>query len=197
MYERLGVICQINQQLCLTIFGDQLYSFFYSRGTKLEKVKLEKELANNAFLILCRYQFNNPTERFGDGVEEGIGEIRPFRTILQAFNALDGKLHYEEINRVILNIKKAEDFSKAVQIIANARQATGGRYDGSSGANLEKTLGRESTTDQPSARIASWFSLSGWGGLLISSESDSEGYRHLTELGQSVIRDNGFSDALS
>jgi len=194
MYERLGVICQIKQQLRLTAFGNQLYSFFFSRGTKAEKVKQEKELANRAFSILCRYQFDNPTERFGDDVEKSIGDIRPFRTILQASNSLDGKLHYEEINRVILNIKKSEDLAKAVEKIASARQVTGGKYTESPGVNIEKILGKESITDQPSARIASWFSLSGWGGLLISSESDSNGYRHLTELGRSVIRDTGFSD---
>ena len=195
MYERLGVICQINQQLCLTQFGNKLYSFFYSRGTKAEKVQQEKELAKSAFSILSRYQFNNPTERFGDDVGEGLGGIRPFRTILQAFSLLDGRLHYEEINRVILNIKDSEDLVSAVEKIAIAREATGGRYAGSSAANIEKILGRESIIDQPSARIASWFSLSGWGGLLISSESDPNGYRHLTELGQSVIRETGFNDS--
>lgn len=92
---------------------------------------------------------------------------------------LDGKLHPEEINRVLLRVMRMADLDEAIWIIREARIKYG-NYSGFSADALDDILGLPVHADQVPARIAPWFSFAGWGGLIIEQNVDSEGFRNLT-----------------
>lgn len=91
---------------------------------------------------------------------------------------LDNKINYEEMNRVILHVMKMADLDEAISIIRNARSHYGS-YSDTDTVTLDTVLGKQVLTDQPTARIAPWFSFAGWGGLIIEQNTDDEGYRRL------------------
>ena len=55
------------------------------------------------------------------------------------------------------------------------------RYSALDEATLNTILGNPVHTDQPTARIAPWFSFAGWGGLVIEQNADDNGFRYLVE----------------
>jgi energy-coupling factor transporter ATP-binding protein EcfA2 len=92
--------------------------------------------------------------------------------------SLDNKLHHEELNRVILRVMRMADLDIAIKKIENARKF-GTSYSQQDENTLAEMLGNPVHTNQPTARVAYWYSFAGWGGLIIERNADSEGFRHL------------------
>jgi hypothetical protein len=126
--------------------------------------------------ILSKYQLSNPC----DSILENC-DIQPYLAIWKVMNASDNKIHFEEMNRVILRLKTMEDIHGAIQVIKTARDTLGIGYHNASQTDLNNSLGNPVHLDpnQTTARIAPWYSLAGWGGLIISNPNDSDGFRHL------------------
>lgn len=92
---------------------------------------------------------------------------------------LGNKIHYEEMNRVILHVMQMSDLDAAIAKIQEARNY-GKTYSEMSEDELQTLLGEQVHTNQPPARIAPWFSFAGWGGLLIDQNSVEAGFRNLS-----------------
>lgn len=99
---------------------------------------------------------------------------------------LDNKINIEEMNRVILHVATMDDIDGAVQRIKSARTVYG-NYTDIPSSELDEVLGKQVHPDQPSARIAPWFSSAGWGGLIIETRQQDDRYRWLTSAAIEII----------
>lgn len=175
MYERMGVIYRDDDKIRLSHLGLQMKNLESDLAEAKERILSHIRLT--AIDILSRYQLRNPV----DGPELPAScDVLPCVCIWKAMRALDNKISYEEMNRVILHIMEMNQLDEAIQIIQNARS----RYDTYSvldEATLNSVLGNPVHTDQPTARIAPWFSFAGWGGLVIKQNVDNNGFRYLVE----------------
>ncbi len=182
MYEQLGLLYPLDNKIHLSRLGLQISSL--ERSLKNNQTILLDEAAKTAVDILSRYQFKNPIDDSGNTLPADF-DVQPFLAIWQAINTLDGKLHHEELNRVLLRVEHMANMPVAIQKIAAARKSLG-NYSGQADANMVRHLGERVENDQPVARMASWFSIAGWGGLIIEG-ADTDGFRRLSVQGAKYI----------
>ena len=177
LYQNLGILYKSDDKIALSKLGIALRSL----ETKIneERDKLLMEARKLAVGILSRYQLANPTEVQRAELPEGC-DIQPCICIWRAMRALDNKLHYEELNRVILRIMYMRDIDAAILRIQKAR-LNNYPYSERKSEELNEILGQAVHTDQPVARCAYWFSFAGWGGLLIDQHVDVGGFRQLID----------------
>lgn len=174
MYEKFGLIYRDNDILRLSRLGKQMKSLTGNLEKKKEEVL--NQLRTTAIDILSRYQLKNPQEK--EQLPDDC-DVLPCIVIWKTMITLDGKMHPEEINRVLLRVMRMADLDEAICIIREARIKYG-NYSGLSADALDDILGLPVHADQVPARIAPWFSFAGWGGLIIEQNVDSEGFRNLT-----------------
>lgn len=175
LYERLGLITKEDETVKLTAFGKQIKNL----EPALNEIKDEHimEARRSAISILSRYQLRNPVD--GATVPADC-DVLPYVCIWKIMRALENKVCTEEINRVVLHIRHMEDIDAAIERIRTARAAYG-NYRTADAAALDTTLGTPVFADQATARIAPWFSLAGWGGLIIKTSIDGDGFRCLVD----------------
>lgn len=174
MYEKMGLIYRKGNSICLSRLGHQIATLKSDLDT--QKKNILNQLRITAIDILSRYQLQNPVDKDNLPVD---CDVLPNIAIWKAMLLLDKKLHYEEMNRVILRVMHMSDLDEAIERIRLARDQYG-NYSSVPADILDSALGLPVHTDQVSARIAPWFSFAGWGGLIIEQSSDNEGYRSLT-----------------
>lgn len=175
LYEMLGLIYRENDTIHLSRLG-VLLSQLKKRLNEQKNTALV-DIAAVAIDILSRYQLKNPVD--DSGLDKNC-DILPCICIWKAMIELDNKINYEEVNRVILHVMRMADLDSAIDKIRNARRLYG-NYSDIDSQLLDEVLGTQVHSNQPSARIAPWFSFAGWGGLIIEQSQDSEGYRHLCD----------------
>ena len=148
MYERMGLIYRDNEKVRLSQLGLQMKEL--EDNLIHEKERLLGKIRETAVDILSRYQLRNPV----DGADLPIScDILPCVCIWRAMRELDNKIHYEEMNRVILHVMKMSDLPFAIDRIRNARD-TYGNYALLDDSILDQILGERVHTNQPSARKA-------------------------------------------
>jgi hypothetical protein len=175
MYERMGLIYKDDDKIRLSRLGLQMKNL--RPQLEKEKESLLGDVRDTAIDILSRYQLRNPV----DGPDLPVTcDVLPCVCIWDAMRQLDNKIHYEEMNRVILHVMKMSELPEAIDIIQSARRAYPS-YSDATDDELNTALGTQVHTDQATARIAPWFSFAGWGGLIIEQNVDNEGFRHLVE----------------
>jgi hypothetical protein len=186
MYERLGLIRKSGGQMVLTTFGKDVASI--EEKVRVQKDSILENFANRAVNTLLRYQFKNPSDDSPDfrALPDDC-DMRPYYAIWKCMHYLDGKLHFEELNRVLLKVLHLKEVDVAIEKIKSARAACKGDYSDDKTHNYDSLLGTQVFTDQPSARMGSWFSLAGWGGLIIENSADSDGFRNLTPAGKKAV----------
>lgn len=175
LYQNLGFIYResgkirsshLAQSLCS--LPDELLSILDSETKKIAEISIQ---------ILSRYQIDNPTESQRNALPPNC-DVQPLVCIWRAMLELDNKIHYEEMNRVILHIMRMEDLPEAINKIGLARQKLL-PYSSAESSDLVTYLGEPVHETQTTARIAPWYSFGGWGGLLIGKQNDSDGFRNL------------------
>lgn len=172
MYEKLGLIYKDDSdKIRLSRLGVQMKNL--EGDLNREKERILDGLRKTAIDILSRYQLRNPLDEPNLPV---TCDVLPCVCIWKAMRKLDNKINYEEMNRVILHVMQMSELDAAIDKIKAARSQHGS-YAGMDSATLDTVLGEAVHTDQPTARIAPWFSFTGWGGLIIKQNTDSEGYR--------------------
>lgn len=182
-YERLGLIYRDEGTIQLSTLGRTIANLESSVDAKLQSLLSDARLL--AIDILSRYQFSNPAEDTSDHPPDF--DVLPFLATWNAMRQLDDKLHYEELGRVLMRVMRMRDLDHAVQKISHAR-TTIQDYSTASEEELEALLGATVFENQPEARAASWYSLAGWGGLVIDSRSVN-GFRHISSEAISQIDD--------
>ncbi len=175
MYERLGLIYRKLDKIRLGAIGlsmRELRQKKYGNYAKSDYECLKRQAIN----VLARYQLMNPAET-GRQLPESC-DVFPYRCIWEAMVYLDNKLHIEEINRVIAHIMTMSDLDAAIERIVSARTRILS-YTDASEANLKNCLGEPVLTNQHPARVSSFMSLAGWGGLVIEHNVDKNGFYKL------------------
>ncbi|MGE5417509.1 MAG: MrcB family domain-containing protein [Acidobacteriota bacterium] len=173
MYEKFGLIYREEDKIHLSRLGRQIAAL--ETDLDAQKEAILNKLRITAIDILSRYQLRNPAEDYG--LLESC-DVLPSIVIWKAMMMLDKKLHYEEMNRVILRVMRMAELDEAIETIKTARDQYG-NYSGTSASVLDDALGAPVHTEQAPARIAPWFSFVGWGGLIIEQNVDSNGFRNL------------------
>jgi len=147
------------------------------------------QIARFAISVLNRVLLRNPLD---SGDYPADADLMPFRCIWKAMRLLDNKLHWEEMNRVIMHLYYEDDVQASIDKIRAIRLSVNGRYDETSLKLLGAPCVEEGAETQ--RRITPWFTRAGFGGLLISPENDDGGYRVLNEqiidLIDSALRSN-------
>ncbi len=130
------------------------------------------ELASH---VLVRHLLSNPMDA---GEYPPDSDLHPYRFIWRAMRQLDDKLHWEEMNRVIFKIMYQRHEDHAIEHIRTIRKSCNSIYD----SEAVEQLGTPTVVegDETKRRITPWFSIAGFGGLLISAESDDQGFRQLS-----------------
>lgn len=184
LYEKLGLVFKDNDnKLRLSRLGTGIRSM--ESTLEEERDRIFSQVAKTAVSILSRYQLRNPSDNYD--LPKSC-DVLPCVCIWKSMYNLDNKLHYEEMNRIILRVMKMEDLDAAIQRIKHAREQITS-YSATSESSLLDLLGEPVHTDQPTARIAPWYSFAGWGGLIIKQNADSDGFRHLTPTSVPLIKD--------
>ena len=184
LYERLGLIYPLEGQTFHSNLGVSISSL-EERVESIIKFEI-KEISKMVVSVLKKYQFVNPMDT-KPNLYPGLPKVHPYFLLWKAMEGLDGKIHYHEINRVLLKVETDSEIDVAISKILAARTKFTAGYKEVKVLDVE--LGTPVVSDQVSARIAPLYSLAGWGGLLIEREPDSEGFRHFNRDTRQVILD--------
>ncbi len=187
LYERLGILYKDNDRVRVSRLGRDIHDL--EHNVINAKEELIHQIRVSAIDILARYQLRNPID--GPNLPATC-DVLPYVCIWQAMRNLEDRINYEEMNRVILHIASMSELGSAIERISNARSLTN-NYSELTAEQYETLLGPQALNDQASARIAPWFSLTGWGGLIIEQNNDSEGFRRLVPAAIEAI-DNRLAD---
>lgn len=178
LYERLGLLYIKDNRFVPSKLGIEIARLEGDIQGKVSSRLLE--LSSLIVKILSKYQYNNPLDN-----RTSEPKVHPYFVLWKAMRALDNRIHFEEVNRVLLKVDEDSLVDIAIKKIQVARVVLQGDYSDSS--VLEQELGSPVVTNQPPARIAPLFSIAGWGGMLIEIQGDAEGFRKLNDLYVSVI----------
>ena len=171
MYERLGIICKNGDKLVSTWLGEKVAKL--EQGLLGAQQAYLDQMRNEIIAILSRYQFKNPSDRDSVNFPDDF-DIQPCLCFWKMMLALDNRINYQEVNRVVLRIMHMADIDAAIEKIKAARAA----LVANPSASLDTILGIPVVSDQPTARIAGLFSQVGWGDLLITGVQ-GDGFRYL------------------
>lgn len=177
MYERLGLIYPKDSKLKQTELGNRIYQL-QNRFNNLKESELSN-ICQMAVSLLKKYQFANPLDMPPSDEKYKKLTVHPYYFLWILMLKLDFKIHFEEINRVVLWAEKDEDISNIVDRLVSARKKI--NYKDANESELDSELGPPVFTQQISARIAPLYSNAGWGGLIISNKVDDDGFRYITE----------------
>ena len=169
-FEFLGLLYVDDGTIRLTPAGRQI---------TFHLQQLSSGIAPSLLRVLSRYQLKNPTAT-ADGIPEDC-DIKPFWAIWKAMRSLDNKLSHDELLRVILKLRRMDELPAAIAKIKQAR--TEEKYEPKNHKLAESLFGAVGTeSPQPETVASYWFSLAGFGGLIIESESRKDSYRYLSPL---------------
>jgi hypothetical protein len=173
-FEDFGLISidENSSKITLTRLGRTIRDLFADLQARIEGAN--EHLAKHGVEMLNRYTLFNPVDA-GDAPRDS--DIRPFNLIWRAMRHLSNKLHWEELNRVLMHVQYEHQVPTAFAHIRSVRDSCGGVY----GADDFSRLGDPAVSDggETKRRITPWFTRAGFGGLLISSKDDHAGFRHL------------------
>jgi hypothetical protein len=177
VFEHFGflLVDEAARRIHLTPLGRAVKEVYDTLERRIEGAN--DRLAKLAVGTLNKYLLRNPID--GEMYPED-SDLHPFRFIWRAMRQLDNKLHWEELNRVIMRVMYRREEDEAIKTIREARAAAGGRYNE---GTVEFFLGEPAVSEgaQTKRRLTPWFTRAGFGGLLISPEDDPQGFRHLKE----------------
>jgi energy-coupling factor transporter ATP-binding protein EcfA2 len=170
MFERMGLLYRINEQTHLTDLGKQLL-----RASASDP---RLALAKQALVTLSRYQLKNPVDEEGDVYPDGC-DLHPYWAIWKACDELDGKLHWDELNRELMRVFRHEELPAAIERIRAARAQPG--YDPLAGGSATAPLsarcydnetppeGRTGEGQVRDQRTTPWFKRASLGEYLFAS----------------------------
>ncbi len=116
LFERIGILYPGEGNTRLARIGRMLRDAAEPNG-------LERLVAREVIEVLKRYQFDNPIER---SLPEGC-DVHPYYAVLRIASQLDGRVHWDEVNREIMRLTKDDQIEDTIRRIAEARLVPG--YD--------------------------------------------------------------------
>lgn len=181
IFERMGLLYPDATGITrLTELGEAI------RGSARQGAReFRRSLARKAISVLRKYQLRNPADETGGDEYPPDTDLHPYWAIWKAAVLLDGKLHWDELNRVLMWVLKHQDLDPAIARIKEARKQPD--YDPlKNGDSLlgPRAYDQAATTDDrdPSGQVRDqkttpWFKRAGLGELLLSPAGrDGGGY---------------------
>lgn len=184
MFERMGLLYPDSEgNTQLTSLGSLLRSAQSTAGREFRR-----SIAASAIEVLRKYQLRNPADKTsGDDYPEDA-DLHPYWAIWKALTELDGKLHWDELNRVLMWALRHRDLDTAIAKIRQARADPSYSIDDESWSNTNlgprayeppasTTDGRPPEGQVRDQRTTPWFKRAGLGDLLfISPGSTGKGF---------------------
>ena len=173
MFERMGLLFQDadgNTQLT------QLGVLIRDCKTTAER-DFRRGIASHAIAVLRKYQLLNPADITETDTYPPDTDCHPYWAIWKAAAALDGKLHWDELNRELMWVLRQSELDSVIDKIRNARAQP--EYDPATGGGLaiklrDRAYDQTETTDNrdPSGQVRDqkttpWFKRAGLGELLL------------------------------
>jgi MoxR-like ATPase len=173
LFDTVGLLYVDEGRVRISRFG-QLFGGEWERLVR-QAAGARRVVAESAIGVLGRYQLLNPTTLNRDYPPDC--DVLPYRAIWAAMLRL-GDLHWEELHRVLLKVMKQADLESALLKIEQARASSD--YDPKDPASANAHLGPAIYPDasQATRRMTPWFSVAGFGGMLIEREA-TDGRRKL------------------
>jgi hypothetical protein len=189
--ERIGVLQYRNNTTRLTKLGKRLQAESGDEPCR--------RLARAALEVARRYQLKNPDDET-NGTYPDDFTIHPYWAVLRAADALEGRLHWDELNRVLMWLKSDAEVDAAIARIASARSQPD--YDPVNNGTPSMPLGKRAhdldavadgrTVDGQvrDQKTTPWFRRAGCAGLLLESpERDGEGYWRIPDKLRDVVHE--------
>jgi hypothetical protein len=191
MFERMGLLYRHHDKTHLTDLGRDLLRASQS-NPKLD-------LAKKALVTLSRYQLKNPVDEESDAYPDDC-DIHPYWAIWKACDELEGKLHWDELNREMMRVLRHSDLAAAIERIRAARAQEG--YDPVSGGTDAAPLaarcynndtppeGRSGDGQVRDQKTTPWFKRASLGEYLLSSPgTQGNGYWSIRPEFRSLVHD--------
>src|SRR5579872_6225223 len=175
VFEGFGILLVDEYgKIKLSPLGRTLKTVYGQINEKIEGAN--DHIAKLAVSVLNRQLLRNPVD--GANYREDV-DVHPFRFMWKAMRQLDDKLHWEEMNRVLMRVVHSKEEDGAIEHIRKVRKLAVATYDSKTLALLGHPAVSEG--NETKRRITPWFSRGGFGGLLISSDDDENGFRLLSQ----------------
>jgi AAA domain (dynein-related subfamily) len=184
MFQGLGLLYDDAGKLHVTPLGERLRGELNELFGAVDEVAVELssaarwKLARLGAVLVSRYQLRNPAtaKEYPDDTD-----IFPLWAILKAMRALDDKIHWEEVGRVLTKCLRMDDLPASIEAIAAARANP--EYDPGDPDSAEKLLGKRAPDlgDDQQDRIIVWLSRAGFKDILIEHRNRADGYRYLND----------------
>jgi len=126
--------------------------------------------------VLARYQLRSPAT---SNAYDQDTDIHPLWAILKATRELEGRIHWEEVGRVLTRCLKHADLDAAIEKIRQARARDD--YDPNNVDYVEEVLGPRCPDlgDDQQDRIIVWLSRAGFKDTFLELRNRQDGYRYL------------------
>ena len=176
IFERMGLLHPDEHgNTQLTALGSLLRSARSTAGRDFRR-----SIAVSALKVLRKYQLRNPADKTGADDYPADADLHPYWAIWKASVELDGKLHWDELNRVLMWVLRHQDLDAAIAKLRQARADSSYAIEDAAWADAH--LGARayeaapSTTDgrAPEGQVRDqkttpWFKRAGLGELLFTS----------------------------
>jgi hypothetical protein len=171
LLERMGVLYPGVGNTRLGRLGRILKDASSSNG-------LKTVIAREAREVLKRYQFDNPIEK---SLPQG-DSVHPYYAVLKAASELENKLHWDELNRELMRVRRDQDLDETISKIRKARGNADyanfiGKASNAAGLLNERTHPAEATAPEGKSpegqlrdqRMTPFLKRAGFGELLLQS----------------------------
>jgi hypothetical protein len=116
LYERLGLMHRENGLTTVSSLGATVL-----RSTEA----LYDDLVATGLALVSRFQLKNPIDETEEARYPDDCDLHPLWAILKAASDLDGKIHWDEVNREIMRVLRHADLGTAIERIRLARLQKG------------------------------------------------------------------------
>ncbi|RAZ78250.1 hypothetical protein DPM35_06600 [Mesorhizobium atlanticum] len=179
-FEDMGILTVREDKVQATRFGKAIMDGWTRvddalQGANSRIALLGAEVANRIRLA--------PPGKIPEGVPED-SDLLPIRAIWRAFRNLNDRLHWQDVNRALGQVHYESSVPAAIAQIQAFRK----KYDGVYDATTLHELGPAALSDDPRL-ITPWLNRASVGGLLFSSEADTDGFRTLNDTGRTIVDD--------
>lgn len=162
VFEEFGLlyVSDGDQRLRTTALGRLVRDVHEDLSRKIEGAN--EHLVALGLAVLSRHTLASPlvTAEYPPGTD-----LHPYRAIWAAARALDDRIHWEEMNRVLMHLLKDEDVPAAIEHIRTVRPVDGSDYTEA----LLAALGAPAVDDglETRRRITPWLAKAGFGGTFL------------------------------
>jgi hypothetical protein len=185
IFERMGLLARSGQRTLVTALGRAIQR----ADRDLEPQR--RSLAQIALPVLSRYQLKNPADETGDEQYPADCDIHPYWAMLKVADSLDGRLHWDELNRELFRVLKHADLPEVIDRLQAARREADydPRQGGSAAIRLRDRVYDVGDDDIRDHHATPWFRRAGLGGLLfVNPGGTGSGYWSIPEDLRDLVR---------